>query len=158
MICKILKSSHLQYTDPVQGLTTDGYRRRKYCTSTFGDCRRFVGRPSKIPRNLKAHQKAMKHAQLLEDKYLQISWDEQTRIISIDWKEATSMTDEDFKTELTLFAKQVEDKRAPRILIDVSKFRHRPSAEVGEWRLKNISTRYSAAGVRRFAFLLSKDS
>jgi SpoIIAA-like len=78
---------------------------------------------------------------------------------SIDWKEATSaMTDEDFKTELTLFAKQVEDKRAPRILIDVSKFRHRPSAEVGEWRLKNISTRYSAAGVRRFAFLLSKDS
>jgi SpoIIAA-like len=101
----------------------------------------------------------MKHAQLLEDKYLQISWDEQTRIISIDWKEATSaMTDEDFKTELTLFAKQVEDKRAPRILIDVSKFRHRPSAEVGEWRLKNISTRYSAAGVRRFAFLLSKDS
>jgi SpoIIAA-like len=101
----------------------------------------------------------MKHAQLLEDKYLQISWDEQTRIISIDWKEATSaMTDEYFKTELTLFAKQVEDKRAPRILIDVSKFRHRPSAEVGEWRLKNISTRYSAAGVRRFAFLLSKDS
>jgi hypothetical protein len=54
---------------------------------------------------------------------LRVLWDEQTRIISIDWKEATSgMTDEDFKTELTLFAKQVEAKRAPRILIDVSKF------------------------------------
>lgn len=98
-------------------------------------------------------------AQLHEDEYLQILWDEQKRIISIDWKEATSrMTDEDFKRELTLFAKQVEDKRAPRILIDVSKFHHRPGAEVGEWRLKNISPRYNAAGVQRFAFLLSKDS
>src|SRR5258708_36077857 len=68
------------------------------------------------------------------------------------------MTDEDFKMELTLFAKQVEERRAPRILIDVSKFHHRPGAEIGEWRLKNISTRYNAAGVRRFAFLLSEDS
>ena len=101
----------------------------------------------------------MQPAQLHEDEFLRIFWDEQTRIIGIDWKEATSaMTDEDFKTELTLFAKQVEDKRAPRILIDVSKFHHRPGTAMGEWRLKNISTRYNAAGVQRFAFLLSKDS
>jgi hypothetical protein len=101
----------------------------------------------------------MQPVQLHEDEFLRIFWDKQTRIIGIDWKEATSaMTDEDFKTELTLFAKQVEDKRAPRILIDVSKFRHRPGAEMGEWRLKNISTRYNAAGVQRFAFLFSKDS
>ena len=101
----------------------------------------------------------MKPALLHEDEYMQILWDERTRIISIDWKEATSeMTDKDFKAELTLFAKQVEDKKAPRILIDVSKFRHRPGEEVGKWRLKNISTRYNAAGVQRFAFLLSKDS
>ena len=101
----------------------------------------------------------MQPAQLHEDEFLRIFWDKQTGIIGIDWMEATSeMTDEDFKTELTLFAKQVEDKRAPRILIDVSKFRHRPGAEIGEWRLKNISTRYNAAGVQRFAFLFSKDS
>jgi hypothetical protein len=101
----------------------------------------------------------MKPALLHEDEYLQILWDEQTRIISVDWKEATAkMTDEDFKTELTLFAKRVEENKAPRILIDVSKFRHRPSEEVGEWRRENISTRYNAAGVQRFAFLLSKDS
>jgi len=101
----------------------------------------------------------MKPSLLHEDKYLQVFWDETNRIIGIDWKATTSdMTDEDFKTELTLFAKQVEDKRAPRILINVSKFRHRPGAEMGEWRLKNISTRYNAAGVQRFAFLLSKGS
>jgi hypothetical protein len=97
-------------------------------------------------------------ALLHEDEYLQIFWNEPVRIIGIHWKEATSkMTDEDFKAELTLFANQVEDKRAPRILIDVSSFRHRPGEEVGKWRLANISTRYNAAGVQRFAFLLSKD-
>ena len=96
---------------------------------------------------------------IYEDQYMQIFWDEQTRLIGIDWKEATStMTDENFKTELTLFAQQVEDKKAPRILIDVSKFRHRPNEEVGKWRMQNISTRYYAAGVRRFAFLVSSGS
>jgi hypothetical protein len=101
----------------------------------------------------------MNPALLHEDQYLQILWDSQTEIISIDWKAATSeMTDEDFKAELTLFAQHVEDKKAPGILIDVSKFRHCPSEEVGEWRRKNISTRYNNAGVKRFAFLLSKDS
>ena len=50
-------------------------------------------------------------------------------------------------------AKRVEDSKAPRILTDVSKFRHRPSEEVGEWRRENISTRYNAAGEQRFAFL-----
>src|SRR5258708_37943873 len=97
----------------------------------------------------------MKPAQLYEDKYLQILWDDQTRIISIDWKAATSaMTDEDFKMELTLFAKQVEERSAPRILIDVSKFHHRPGAEIREWRLKNTSSRCNAAGVQRLAVLL----
>jgi hypothetical protein len=101
----------------------------------------------------------MKLALLHEDKYLRILWDAQTKIISIDWKASTSeMTDEDFKTELTLFAGQVEDQGAPRILIDVSKFHHHPGEEVGEWRRKNISNRYNAAGVRRFAFLFSAGS
>jgi hypothetical protein len=101
----------------------------------------------------------MKPALVHEDEFLRIFWEEPTRIISIDWKETTStMTDEDFKGELTLFAKRVEDKKAPRILIDVSKFRHRPSEEMGKWRRENITTRYNATGVRRFAFLLSRDS
>lgn len=43
--------------------------------------------------------------QLHEDKFLKVSWDESARIMGIDWKEATSsMTDEEFKAELTLFA------------------------------------------------------
>ena len=76
-----------------------------------------------------------------------------------DWKEATSsMTDKDFKSELELFAGLVEAKKARSILVDVAHFRHNQGPGMQEWRLKNISLRYSAAGVRRFAFLLPKEA
>ena len=97
--------------------------------------------------------------QQYEDGFLKIFWDESTRIIGIDWKEATSsMTDEDFKKELALFAGHVEQKSARGIMVDVSHFRHKMGPGIQEWRVKNISNRYSEAGVKRFAFLLPKDS
>ena len=97
---------------------------------------------------------SMKPQQLHEDTFLRILWDDQSGVIGIDWKEGTSsMTDEDFKKELTLFAGHVEAKKAHGILVDVARFRHHPGPDVDEWRLKNISGRYSTAGVRRFAFL-----
>ena len=99
----------------------------------------------------------MQTTQLHEDEFLTISWEESTRIIGIDWKEATSsMTDEEFKAELTLFAGHVEQKKARGILVEVSRFRHRPGPDVHPWRVKNISNRYAAAGVKRQAFLFPK--
>ena len=96
----------------------------------------------------------MKPETLHEGQYLRILWDEESRIIGIDWKETTSaMTTEEFKANLMLFATHVEMKKAQGILVDVTKFRHKMQPEVQEWRVKNISTRYTAAGVRRFAFL-----
>ena len=93
-----------------------------------------------------------------DDKFLQVCWDGTTRIISIDWKHSTStMTDDDFKTELALFASHVERQKANGILVDVSRFRHKLGPDVQEWRVRNISTRYAAAGVTRFAFLLPID-
>jgi hypothetical protein len=92
--------------------------------------------------------------QLHEDEFLRILWNGRAKIIGIDWKEATSaMTDEEFKAELTLFAGHAEQKKARGILVDVSRFRHKPGSDVQPWRVKNISNRYSAAGVGRFAFL-----
>lgn len=97
--------------------------------------------------------------QLHDDQFLKILWDANTGIIRIDWKEATSsMSDEQFKTELTLFAGHAEKKKARGILVDVNRFRHRMAPAVQEWRVKNISTRYSAAGVTRFAFLFPENS
>ena len=96
----------------------------------------------------------MQTTQLHEDKFFKVFWDERTRIIGVDWKESTSsMTDAEFKAELTLFAGQVEQKKARGILVDVSRFRHKPGPDVQPWRVKHISNRYSAAGVGRFAFL-----
>ena len=96
----------------------------------------------------------MKTQQLHENTFQNILWDDQSHVIRLDWKEGTSsMTDEDFKKELTLFADHVEAKKAHGILVDVSQFRHKPGPDIEEWRLKNISGRYHVAGVRRFAFL-----
>ena len=99
----------------------------------------------------------MQSTQLHDDDFFTILWDENARIIGIDWKEATSaMTDEQFKAELTLFAGHVEHKKAQGILVDVTRFRHRPGPDVQPWRVKNISNRYAAAGVKRQAFLFPK--
>ena len=99
----------------------------------------------------------MQTTQLHEDKFFNVFWDERTRIIGIDWKEATSsMTDEEFKAVLTLFAGHVEQQKARGILVEVSRFRHKPGPDVLPWRVKNISNRYAAAGVRRQAFLFPK--
>src|SRR5579871_3240441 len=94
-----------------------------------------------------------------DDTFSQVSWDNNTRILRIDWKEATaSMTDEDFKSQLELFAGLVEAKKGRGMLVAVAHFRGKPSPAVNEWRLKNISPRYSGAGLQRFAFLLPSDS
>jgi hypothetical protein len=98
-------------------------------------------------------------AEIHEDTFLRVFWDRTTRVISIDWKESTSaMTDDDFKKELTLFADYVERQKAQGVLVDVANFRHKLVPEVQEWRVKNISVRYGAAGVTRFAFLLPIDA
>ena len=68
------------------------------------------------------------------------------------------MTSEECKTDLMLFAAHVEIKKARVISVDVTKFRHRIEPEVQQWRLKNISARYSAAGVKRFTFLFPPGS
>src|SRR5262245_66181241 len=97
---------------------------------------------------------SMKTQQLYDDTFLRILWDDESRVIGIDWKEATSsMTGEEFKKELKLFADHVEAKKAHGILVDVAHFRHKPGPDMQEWRVKNISGRYYAAGVVRFAFL-----
>ncbi len=98
--------------------------------------------------------KELQAKQLYEGQFLTILWDTPRRIIGIRWKPTTAeMTDEDFKSALTVFAEHVERTCAEGILVDVADFHYRMGPGVQEWRVKNISTRYSAAGVRRFAFL-----
>src|SRR5579864_8361470 len=118
-----------------------------------------AGTPCPRAERLIKMEGTMQTTQLHDDSFLKVLWDENTRTIGIDWKESTSaMTDDQFKTELVLFAGYVEQKKARGILVDVSRFRHKMAPNVQEWRVKNISNRYSAAGVQRFAFLLPNGS
>jgi len=71
----------------------------------------------------------MATTQLPDDRFLRILWDEKTKIISIDWKDSTSAMTVKIKQELTPFAARVEEKRTPAILVDVTRFRHRPDPE-----------------------------
>ncbi|SRR5713226_3890069 len=97
--------------------------------------------------------------QLHQDQFLRILWDEKTQIIGIDWKDPTgTMTDEEFKAELMLFAGHVEKRKAQGILVDVNHFHYKMRPDVQQWRIRNISSRYDAAGVKRFAFVFPKDS
>ena len=92
--------------------------------------------------------------ELHDRRFLKILWDDPSRIIGINWKETTAeKSDEDFKADLKTFAGYVEQQKARGILVDVAQFRHRPGPDLQPWRVNNISTRYAAAGVRRFAFL-----
>ena len=96
----------------------------------------------------------MPAAMLHDGRFLKIFWDAGTRIIGIEWKDSTAaMTGEDFKAALEMFAGHVEAQRARGILVDVAQFRHKVTPGVQEWRVRNISNRYAAAGVERFAFL-----
>jgi hypothetical protein len=103
--------------------------------------------------------KELEAKELYDGPFLTILWDTPRRLIGIRWKPSTAnMTDEDFKAALTLFAGHVELMGTHGILVDVEDFRHRMGPDVQEWRVKNISTRYAAAGVRRFAFLFPRGS
>jgi len=96
----------------------------------------------------------MESVQLHEDGFLRILWDAKRRMISVHWKDATAtMTGEDFKRELALIPGHVEERKAQGLLVDVSHFGHKMSPEVQQWRVRNISSRYNAAGLQRFAFL-----
>src|SRR5262245_39327554 len=95
----------------------------------------------------------MQCTEIHDGKYLKVLWDGESRIIGIDWKETTAeVTDDDFKAELTQFAGHVEARRAHGILVDVGRFRHAMGPGMQEWRVKNISRRYFAAGGRRSPF------
>jgi hypothetical protein len=92
---------------------------------------------------------------LHHDSFVTISRHPDQRALEMSWTDATaSMTDDDFKNEMTRLAELCEREHEPNVLIDVTHFLHQPSEDVGTWRETNIVPRYNAAGVEKFAFLV----
>jgi hypothetical protein len=67
------------------------------------------------------------------------------------------MTDEDFRETLEVFAESAMQHRASRLVIDVRKFKHRPSQEILAWRDDVTVGKYNTAGVRKLAWIWPGD-
>ena len=76
------------------------------------------------------------------------------KLVSLIWQPGTaSMTDEDFKGALEVFAEGALQHRAQNLLIDMLEFRHRPSEETLAWRDEVIVPKYNRAGVKKIAWI-----
>lgn len=96
--------------------------------------------------------------QLAQNQFYTLTHDENSKVLKLVWLEATSrMTEEDFKQALISLADYTEKHKAHGLLIDVAKFRYNMPKELGEWRAGAISPRYNKAGVKKFAFVHTKE-
>ena len=97
--------------------------------------------------------------QLHANDYWTLNHDEAAGTVDIVWTEASAeMGDKGFKEALERLAGQAEAHAAPRILVDVRRFRHPMTPELGQWRTEAITPRYNKAGVRRFAYVVGTDT
>jgi hypothetical protein len=65
------------------------------------------------------------------------------------------MSDADFKETLGLLADMGEQHKPRFMIIDATDFHHEFGPGVMQWRGENIIPRYGAAGVTKFAFLVT---
>lgn len=90
-----------------------------------------------------------------QSEYGKVRFDPERDVLELEWLESSEdMTDDDFKRSLERFAGHAEDHRPTNVIVDVTRFLHRPSEEFGAWRDATIIPRYNAAGIARFAFLV----
>lgn len=76
-------------------------------------------------------------------------------LVEIRWHDTTRHLDKDtFQQWLSRFAGAVEDAGRSGILTDATRFLMAREHMDGDWRDANITPRYNAAGVKRFAFLM----
>src|SRR6516164_535432 len=75
--------------------------------------------------------------------------------VEIRWYDSTeALSAEEFQQWLAAFATQVERLRRPGILVDATRFLMDRAKMNSEWRDDNIIPHYTAAGVKKFAFLM----
>lgn len=92
---------------------------------------------------------------MLDDSSLySISYHKPQRLVRLVWLAGTAqMTDQDFKASLEAFAESILRHRAPRLIIDMREFKHRPTDETLAWRDDVIVPKYNQAGVKKIAWI-----
>jgi hypothetical protein len=79
---------------------------------------------------------------------------ESWRTLELRWL-PVDMSDADFKETIALLAELGEQHHPQWMIIDATEFHHEFGPGVMEWRDQNIIPRYGAAGVNKFAFIVS---
>src|SRR5262245_38544999 len=75
-------------------------------------------------------------------------------LVELTWLAGTQrMTDQDFKATLSALAECALQHHAGSLIIDMREFRHRPAAEVQQFRDAVIVPKYVEAGVRKLAWI-----
>ena len=93
--------------------------------------------------------------ELFRDEFATYSRDDEHQVIEQRWSSATkSMSEKQFRDGVARLAGFLEQSRFPNALVDITVMGYRPSADFEPWRQANIITRYNAAGVKRFGFLM----
>ena len=91
--------------------------------------------------------------QIYEDRWGEVFDRPTADLIELRWFDTTAeMSSREFQGWLEKFAECVERSRRSRVLVDSVAFRMSPANMDGPWRDANIIPRYTAAGVRKFAF------
>lgn len=88
-----------------------------------------------------------------------ITYHRPEKLVDLTWLPGTqSMTDQDFRDSLSVFAECALQHRAHCLIIDMREFRHRPSSEVLEFRDEVIVPKYIKAGVKKLAWIWPGES
>lgn len=96
--------------------------------------------------------------QVYQSPYMTLEVDQANRIIKVIWSADTErMTEETFKQELTKYVEVAEQYRPSGSLVDTGQFLMTVVPEVQSWVQQNIHPRSLQAGVRKFAYIVSKD-
>lgn len=92
---------------------------------------------------------------LYSDQFSEYLHDARHSAIELRWTSATkSMTEEQFREDITRLAQMLESEKVRNALVDVTSFQHDNAPDFEDWRQANIIPRYNAAGVEKFAFIL----
>lgn len=91
------------------------------------------------------------------NKFMNVHHDPELSAVVLEWTaETATMTDDDFKDALCVFAIYALRHRVPALVVDARAFHHSMSGEIGAWRDRTIIPRYNDAGCAKFAFILGE--
>ena len=96
--------------------------------------------------------------QIYESNYLSLFFHKKENRLDVIWSADTEkMTDEEFRNELLQYADLAEKYNPDKSLADTSNFLMTVSPETQHWIYEKVHPRSLAAGIKKFAYLVSKD-